>query len=204
MNAPIRDRQPSPFSGRGMSQPQKKFTWEIVSLILISGIMTTIIIDYIINKGITWSEYPAAISLIIFFYVSIFAFWQQKTIIQMAAGFIVASFFLILLDRVTGNTRWSVRLGIPLLFASNLVVAALFTVIRFSKHKGINLIAYAFLGASILCICIDGILSFFKTGAIGLYWSVIVAGCIIPVVLLLLFLYFRLRKGRSLEKTFHV
>lgn len=187
-----------------MSQPQKKFTWEVVSIILLSGIMATFIIDFIINKHVTWSEYPVAVSLVIFSYISLFAFWHQRSIIQMAGSFILSSIFLFLLDVLTGGVRWSIKLGIPLLLASNLVISLLIIVIRQSKYKGINLIAYAFLGAALLCICAEGILSIFKTGALRLEWSVIVAGCIVPVFFVLLFVHLRLKKGRSLEKTFHV
>lgn len=191
-----------PYSQK-MSRPQKKFTWEIVSLILLSGIITTLIIDYIITKQITWSEYPVAISLTIFVYVSLFAFWHKRTIIQMTGGFIISSFFLVMLDALTANINWSLKLGIPILFADNLLVTALIVIFRLSKYKGINLLAYAFLGAAMLCICIEGILSYYKTKSIQLDWSIIVAGCVIPIVLVLLFTHFRLKKGRSLEKTFH-
>jgi hypothetical protein len=187
-----------------MSRPQKKFTWEIVSLILLSGIIATLVIDYILNKQIKWSEYPVAIALTIFFYVSMFAFWQQRTAIQMVGGLILSSLFMILLDALKGNTGWSFKLAIPLLFSGNLIAAALIAVIRSSKHKGINLLAYAFIAAALLCIFIDGIVAFFKSGSIQVWWSIIVAGSIIPVVLVLFFAYFRLKKGRSLEKTFHI
>lgn len=192
-----------PYSQK-MSRPQKKFTWEIVSLILLSGIITTLIIDYIITKQITWSEYPVAISLIIFTYVSLFAFWHQRTIIQMTGGFIISSFFVVMLDALTADINWSFKLGIPILFEGNLLTAALIAVFRLSKYKGINLLAYAFLGAAMLCICIEGVLSYSKTKSFQLDWSVIDAGCIIPIVLLLLFTHFRLKKGRNLEKTFHI
>jgi hypothetical protein len=187
-----------------MSRPQKKLTWEIVSLILLSGIIATLIIDYILNKQIKWSEYPVAIALTIFSYVSLFAFWRQRTIIQMAGGLILSSLFMILVDALKGNTGWSFKLGIPLLLAGNIIGAALLAVIRASKHKGINLLACAFLAAALLCVCIDGILAFFKSGSIQVRWSIIVAGSIIPVVLVLFFAYSRLKKGRSLEKTFHI
>jgi hypothetical protein len=189
---------------RKMNRPQKKFTWEIVSLILFSGIIATFIIDFILNKRITWSEYPVAVSLTIFSYISLFAFWQQRTLVQMAGGFILSSIFLVLLDSLTGYIVWAIKLGIPLLFSCNLVVSALIAIFRMSKYKGINLVAYAFLGASLLSVCVEGILSFFKTGLVHLEWSVIVAGCIVPVVLVIFFVYFRLKKARSLEKTFHI
>lgn len=191
-------------SYKEMTRPQKKFTWEIISIILLSAGIATFIVDYIINHHITWSEYPAAICLTIFCYVSSFAFWDQTTLVKMAGGFILSSSCLVVLDLLTAGIQWSVKLAIPLLFAGNLVTAVLLAIIRRSRYKGINLIAYAFLGAAILCLFIDGILSFFKTGLFQVQWSVIVIACTIPVVVVLLFAHFRLKKGRSLEKTFHI
>lgn len=189
---------------RAMSQPQKKFTWEIISIILLPSLATTFIVDVIINERMTWSEYPVAICLVIFSYVSLFAFWHQKTITQIAGSFILSSLFLFILDVLKEGIAWPVKLGIPLLFAANLIIAILIIFMRLSKFKGINLIAYAFLGASLLCISVEGILSMFKTGTIYFSWSIIVAACNVPVILILLFVHLRLKKGRSLQKTFHI
>lgn len=194
----------SSFVPKQMSQPQKKLTWEIVSLILLSGAIATFVVDFIINARITWSEYPAAISLAIFCYVSLFAFSRQTLSVKVTGGLILSSVSLVILDVLTGGARWSTGLGIPLLFICNLVVLAFITIIRKSKYKGINLIAYAFLFASLICLSIEGVVSVFKNQKLQLHWSIIVASCVIPVVIVLLFMHFRLKKGRSLEKTFHV
>jgi hypothetical protein len=196
--------QHSTFVHRKMSQPQKKLTWEIVSLVLLSSGIATFIVDFIINNRIVWSEYPVAICLAIFCYMSMFAFSDQTTVIKVTGGLVLSSICIVIIDAVTGSIGWSVRLGIPLLFVSNLVVLVLISIIRRARYKGINLIAYAFLGAAVICISIEGILSFYKAGLISFQWSMIVSASIIPVVIVLLFVHFRLKKGRSLEKTFHV
>ncbi|ANE50927.1 DUF6320 domain-containing protein [Flavisolibacter tropicus] len=197
-------RHPSHLAAVQMSPPQKKFTWEIVSIILLSGALTTFVVDFILNRRITWSEYPLAICLTIFCYLSLFAFWNQPTLLKMTGGLLLASLCLVILDAVTGGLHWSVRLGIPLLLISNLIASALIVITRRSRYKGINLIAYIFLGVALICIAIEGVLSFFEMGWAQWHWSVIVAACIIPVVGVLLFVHFRLKEGRSLEKTFHV
>ena len=187
-----------------MSAPQKKFTWEIVSLILLSAIVATFVINYIINKEISWSEYPVAISLVIFSYLSLFAFWRQRTILQMIAGFFLAAACMLALDLVTGGIDWALMPGIALLLATTVIIILMLLIIDSSKHKGVNLLAWGFIGAGLLCISIEGILSWWRKKQVILDWSIIVGLCIIPVVLMLLFVHFRLRKGRSLQKTFHV
>ncbi|MEI6947390.1 DUF6320 domain-containing protein [Paraflavisolibacter sp. H34] len=194
----------APYGHGKMDRPQKRLTWEIISLILFSGITTSFIIDFAMNRHITWSEYPIAICLIIFSYVSCFAFWNQRTIVDIAAGFLLSSAFLLLIDALKDGMNWAIGLGIPLLFAVNLVLILLLAVFRAARYKGMNLIAYAFIAAAFLCTCIEGLLSLFKNGSFHLWWSLIVMACLFPVVLVLLFVHFRLRKGRSLHKTFHM
>ncbi|HET9826839.1 MAG TPA: hypothetical protein VFP87_15985, partial [Chitinophagaceae bacterium] len=84
-----------PFLYKEMSKPQKKFTWEIISLILLSSACATFTVDFIINHYVTWSELPVAICLTIFCYISLFAFWNQTTVIEMAGGFILSSLCLV-------------------------------------------------------------------------------------------------------------
>lgn len=194
----------SPFEQTKKSKPQKKFTWEIVSIILLSGTAANFIVDFFINNGITWSEYTVAIGLTIFSYVSLFAFWEQPTIVEIIGGFAVSSFFLTLLDALTSGIDWSIRLAIPLLFAANLIVIILIAVIRRSKIKGINLIAYAFIAASLLCICVDAVLASFETQSVKLRWSIIVSACVLPVVVVLFFVHYKVKKGRNLKRTFHI
>jgi hypothetical protein len=195
--------QPLPYT-RQMTAPQKKFVWEIVSLILLSSIIATLIIDFIITKSITWSEYPAAISLAIFAYLSIFAFWRKRNFIQLLAGLVLSSASMVAVDAITDGFDWALTLGIPMLVAANLVIIALLYIIQRSKHKGVNLLAWCFTGAAILCLFMEATLSYYHTKSLHLSWSVIACGSIIPVVLVLLFVHFRLRKGRDLKRTFHI
>lgn len=137
-------------------------------------------------------------------YVSVFAFWRKRTFIQILAGLVLSSACIVVVDAVTSGIDWALTLGMPMLVAGNLVVVALIGIIRSSKYKGINLLAWAFVGAAVLCIFIEATLSYYQTKSLRLSWSVIVCGSIIPVVLVLLFVHFRLKKGRDLKRTFHI
>ena len=190
--------------GQRMEPKKKKVIWEIISVILLSGSTSTIVIDFILNKSITWSDYPVAFSLSMFAYVSFFAFWPQRTFIRMIASFVLSSFFIILLDSVEDGINWSFGLGIPLLFAGNIVAVPLILLIKKAKNKGVNLIAYTFIAISLFCVFTEGIITNYRYHALDFSWSIIVMGCTMPVILLLLFMHFRLKRGRSLEKIFHL
>jgi len=181
----------------------KKAAWAMVSVILLSIILTTGIINFSINKEISWSVLPIAACLIAFSYVSVFTFMIKRTTVQIWAGFISGSVLLFILDNLTGGRARAVTLGIPLLFFSNLILSAMLNIIHRVKQKGINLIAYGFIAAALLCLFIETILSLsFKEG-LRLMWSLIVSACVLPVSALLLFLHYKLKKGRDLIRTFH-
>ncbi|QEH41653.1 DUF6320 domain-containing protein [Chitinophaga sp. XS-30] len=198
------DDKPASYLKASLNRTQRRFTWEIISIILGSGIVAALIVNLIISKKITWSEYTTASGLVIFCYVSIFAFWTKNKLAGIASAFILASGGLLLLDVITGGVSWADRLAIPLLLGVNVIGLIYMKVVQSARYKGINLIAYAFMGAALLCISAEWIISFFMWGTWRLNWSVIVAACVVPVVVILLFIHFRLKKGQDLKRTFHV
>ena len=192
------------FDKRDMSRPQRKAVWELVSIILILLIVATGLINLIINKEISWSEYPIAVCLVIFSYVTSFAFLNKSRGVQLLCAFITASLFILGLDIITSGTSWALRLGIPLLFFSNIILTGLLSVFRISRQRGINLIAYSFLAAALLCVGVEAVIDMYIFNHIRMAWSLIVSACIIPVAAVLLFMHYRMKKGRDINKTFHI
>ncbi|HEU5051710.1 MAG TPA: DUF6320 domain-containing protein [Hanamia sp.] len=187
-----------------LTKHQKALTWEIVSLILVSVIFATLLINFILNKRITWAVYPVAACVAAFSYTSFFAFSRYGIVMRLAGGFIISSVVLLIAGLFISGVDWTYKIAIPLLFFASIIAAALAELVRVSRYKGINLIAYAFIGSGVLCLFIDGVLSFYHQHEVHLWWSVIVAICVLLVAIVLMFLHFRLKKGRSLEKTFHI
>ena len=192
------------FEKRNMSSPQRKAVWELVSIILILLMVATSLINFIINKEISWSEYPVAVCLIIFSYVTSFAFLNKSRVVQLLCALVTASLFILGLDVFTGGTSWALRLGIPLLFFSNIIFIGLLSVFRISRQRGINLIAFSFLAAALLCIGVEVVTDLYIFNHIRMAWSLIVSACVIPVAAVLLFMHYRMKRGRDLNKTFHI
>ncbi len=189
---------------RGMSKPQRKAVWELVSIILILLIVATSLINFIINNEISWSEYPVAVCLVIFSYVTSFAFLNKRRENQLLCAFVAASLFILGLDFFTRGNNWVLRLGIPLLFISNIIFIGLLSVFRINTQRGINLVAYSFFAAALLCVGVEVVIDMYIFNQIRLVWSLIVGACVIPVAAVLLFMHYRMKKGRDLYKTFHI
>jgi len=193
----------SDFTGLTPVQRQKLF-WQLSGIILISGIIVTLFIDLVLNREITWSKYTASTGLILFINITLLVFLKNKIAWALTGCFIATSLLLILFDLFNENIGWGSKLGVPLVFSFYLVVFILVSIIRMSKQRGINLIAYFLLAAGILSLCVEGIISVQVQNQLSFHWSVIVFVSLIPVASVLLFIHYRLRKGIELKRFFHI
>jgi hypothetical protein len=67
----------------------------------------------------------------------------------------------------------------------------------------LNIIAIIFVAIALLCLFIEGIISFYFSASIKLQWSVIVSACLLPVTAAMTFMYFRTRNNIDIQKIFH-
>lgn len=181
----------------------QRVLWQIVSIILLTGIVSTLVIDIAMNSAVSWSIYPVTASMIVFSYVSLLAFWHTRLIFQILGGWFISSALLFVLHFLSAGTQWSIQLGIPILFAVNLIVLIFHWAIRHTKNRILNLLIYTFVAITLLCISIEVVLSLYKYDGIRLRWSVIVGGCLLPITVALLFMYHRTKKNADLQKIFH-
>ena len=183
---------------------RRKLFWELSGIILISGMIVTIIIDLIINKGITWSKYSVSICLVLFVNITLIVFLRKKIFILLIGSFLSTSILLMLFDIYNKNMAWGTRFGIPLIFSFYLFVFILVSLVRSSRQRGINLIAYFLIATGLLSLCTEGIISFQIRERLALQWSVIVLSSVIPVSAILFFIHYRLRKGTDLKRFFNI
>ncbi len=183
---------------------KRKLFWEISNIILFSEMLVTTMINVISARAITWSKYTITIGLVLFVNVTLFSFWRHRLLVLIGGSFLTVSLFLILLDLYIERTGWGIQLGIPLLFSLYFIIVILTIVIRLAKHHGFNILGCIFLGIGLLSLFTDGIISRYDTGEITFRWGLIVFVCIIPIVSILFYIYYRLNRGVSLRSFFNI
>ncbi len=185
-------------------QQKRKLFWEMSGIILFSGILVTLIIDFVTTASITWSRYTVTVFLVMYVNITLLSFWRHKLLFLLGGSFLSTSTLLVLLDMYNKRIGWGSQLGVPLLLAFYLIVLLLTMLTRATKHKGFNILGYCFLAAGLMSMCIEVILSRYFLKDITLSWSLIVFACMVPVALILFFLHYRLNRGMDLRRFFHI
>lgn len=180
----------------------KSILWQIACVLLLSGTLSTLIINVSIEGRVTWSMYPATICLIVLSYASLIALWRTKLVIRIITAWIASSALMFVVQLYTAED-WPLSLALPIVSAINIVSILLMLILSNIKVKGLNILAILFGVAAIVCLIIEGILSLHFKDQIQLGWSIVVAACLLPVTAAILFMYLRTRNNSDLQKIFH-
>jgi hypothetical protein len=183
---------------------KRRYLWELTGIIAFSGITVCSIVDLVIGKHLSWSLYADT---------SIFAAWIALTLIllKFKKYFIVFPgllltilLMLFLFDLFSPPLNWFFGLGLPLTLALFVSVSIITVLWKVAQFKGFNILALAFIILSGYCIVIELFIDKYLYSTIEIRWSAIVAASIFPIALILLFMHYRMKKGKRLDSYFHV
>ena len=199
----FKDKISSEIENMTAAQKRKLF-WEISAIILISGILVTLVINWIESKNITWSKYILVSSLSIMASISFFTLLRNRPFMLVLGSFISNAALLLLLDLISSNIGWGTKLGIPILFSLYALILIVLWLIRISHRRGFNILALIFIALGLFIICIDVFVSLYFNHKITLGWSIIAASSMIPISALLLLVHYRLKSGIELRRFFNI
>jgi hypothetical protein len=182
----------------------RKHIWELSGVISFSGIAVCTIVDLVIRKSLSWSMYADT---------SIFASWVCLTLILLAFRkyFIIIPGFLLtiltslfLFDLFSPPVNWFYGIGLPLTFTLFVAVSIMIVLWKVANFKGFNILAFAFVVLSGFCIVSEVFIDKYLFNSVEIRWSAIVAISILPIALVLLFVHYRMKRGKRLDSYFHV
>src|SRR5664279_1090322 len=178
--------------------------WELSGIIAFSGIAVCTIVDFVIHKSLTWSLYADT---------SILASWICLTLILLAfrkyllifPGFLLTVLtMLFLFNLFSPPVNWFYGMGLPITMALFIAVIIIILLWKVANFRGFNILAIAFLVLSGFCIVSEVFIDKYVSGRVDIRWSAIVAVSIFPIALMLLFVHYRMKKGKRLDSYFHV
>ena len=182
----------------------RKHIWELSGIISFSGIVVCTIVDFVIHKSLSWSLYADTSTLASWICLTLILLAFRRYFIIFPGLLFTILAMLFLFDMFSPPVNWFPVLGLPITLALFIAVIIIMLLWKVAHFRGFNILAIAFLVLSGFCIVSELFIDNFTTDRVDIRWSAIVAVSIFPIALVLLFVHYRMKKGKRLDSYFHV
>ncbi|HSO77234.1 MAG TPA: DUF6320 domain-containing protein [Bacteroidales bacterium] len=181
-----------------------KQLFELTILLLFSGIIITVAIDAAFGKGMNWSLFTTTCIGYVMTVITALYFWHSRPYPLILSGMISTLLLLFLIDNMTGNSGWFITVAGPVAFSLFVLAGLVVFLNSLSLYKGLNLIALILMALGGLMLVIEFLVDRAVSGNFSPQWSVVTAASLSIIALILIFVHYRLKRGRSLGRLFHV
>ncbi len=181
-----------------------KQLFELTMLLLSSGIIITVAIDAVFGKGMNWSLFTTTCIGYVMTGITALYFWHSRPYPLILSGMASTLLLLYLIDIMTGNSGWFRTVGGPVAFSFFVLAGLVVFLNSLSLYKGLNLIALILMALAVLMLVIEFLVDRAVSGVFIPQWSVVTAASLSIIALILIFVHYRLKRGRSLGRLFHV
>jgi hypothetical protein len=182
----------------------RRHIWELSGIITFSGIAVCSIVDLVIEKKLSWALFADTSLLAIWICITLILMTYKKILVIIPGILITILTTLLLFDLFSAPVNWFYELGLPITIAFFLFITIIFILWHVAHFRGFNILAFAFIILSGFCIVTEVFIDKYLYGIVTVRWSAIVAVSILPIVLVLLFIHYRMKKGKRLDSYFHV
>jgi hypothetical protein len=178
--------------------------YEITMLLLVSGVIITLAIDAVFVRGMSWSLYTTiSIGYLIVFISSLYLLRRRQYLAIVSATAATLA-FLWMADILTGNSGWFRSLAGPLTVTAAALTAVVLFLNSLSRYRGLNLLASILLALAIFVLLTEFLTDRLLTGTCNPQWSVVTAASLFIIAMFFIFIHYRLKRGRSLGRLFHI
>ncbi len=183
---------------------RRTLAWEVITILAVIAVVVVVGTDLLAHARILWSLYPAGAVLLTWILCTLLLNFRRSPWIVAAGTVLALAAVPAAMNAMEGGLDWYLPLALPILILLVVVAGALALVISKVRFVGLNVVAYASLGAAVVCAGVDLLIGRFATGRILLSWSVIVLQALLPFALIVLFLHYRLRNRFDFKRVFHL
>lgn len=173
-------------------------------LLLISGVIVTIAIDLVFVKGMNWSLATTTCIGYLIALVSGTYHLRRKPYLMISVIAAATLVFLWLIDLLTGNNGWFRTVAFPTVVSAALLTAAVIYLNSLSRYRGLNLLATILVALAILAVITEFLIDRHLTSKFTPQWSVVTAASLLIIAMIFIFIHYRLKRGRSLGRLFHI
>jgi len=178
--------------------------YEITMLLLVAGVIITLAIDAVLKRGINWSLMTTTCIGYLIVFISAIYLLRRRPYLVITLATVATLVFLWLLDLLTGHTGWFRSIASPLTVAAALLTAAVLFLNSLSRYRGLNLLATMLVALAIFALITEYLTDRIVSTAYRPQWSVITAASLVIIAMFFIFIHYRMKRGRSLGRLFHI
>ncbi len=179
--------------------------WEIVSLFAGTGAAVVLVADFAYSRTVTWSRFPLVSILFLWTVATLLLFLRRHRLLLLIGESAALAMFMLMLDLLMPGAPWFLTLALPLSVLAGALTGAVCAAARALRPRLFAVLAVALASAGLFVTGLEAIINLHYTGAFRLSWSLVVFGCVIPLVGLLLYIQYRLKAtGKEMRKIFHL
>jgi hypothetical protein len=182
----------------------RKHIWELSGVITFSGILVCSIVDLVIHKSFSWSLYADTSILASWICLTLILLTFRKYFIIIPGFLLTVLATLFLFNLFSPPVSWFYGIGLPVTIALFVSVSITVVLWKVAHFKGFNILAFAFVVLSGFCLVTEVFIDKYLFHKVDIRWSAIVAVSILPIALVLLFVHYRMKRGKRLDSYFHV
>ena len=186
------------------ARERARFRWELSGIIAVSGIIVSLVVDLVIEKGISWSVYPVTLLAALWIYLTLLTYARRKWWILLPGLLLNTLALLLMIDLANPPASWFVQLALPFTLSFFILTGIVMFLAARSRFKGFNLLAIISIAVGVLCVVFEIFTDLFVNGTVDIEWSAITAATLIPFSAILMFVHYRLKKGLNLKSYFHI
>jgi hypothetical protein len=198
---PARPRQPRhlPEARRRI----RRWVLEVLSLVVATGSAVVLAVDLATGATLTWAHFPLVAIWYLWLAVVLPLALSGRRWAILPAEAVALLTLLFALDRFTAGRDWFLPLALPTVLLGVVLLALVLVLTR--RLSPFAVIAGALLAAGFFVVGLDLLLNHAREGRWAVGWSAVVFACVLPVVLLLLYLrkWYRHRQA-ELRKLLHI
>lgn len=178
---------------------------KVLTIDIYSIVLFLVSLDAYSGDFLNWSVYPVSSLLLIWVYfLLVFLFGKRHPFFLAVIAYISTGLYLYLIEQATGSF-WFYDLALPIITLILLLTLLTVSLSRLEVFKGAALIGLVFLSISIFCVGTEYIINRFVFGdGSSLFWSLIVAGVLLPTAIFLFFVRRNEDFRIYLQKKFHL
>jgi hypothetical protein len=183
----------------------RRWILEVLSLLAVTGAFVVLAADIAPDLLLSWARYPLVSIAFVWVSVVLAVFCSHRAWIYIPAQVAAACLFLFVLDRFTPGPTWFLPLAMPVTLLMGAILTLAIIVVRTAGLSAVATVAAAMVAAGLFVVGLELLLNSYLDHRWFVSWSAVAFVCVLPLVLLLLYLrrWLRARQG-EIRKLLHL